>query len=481
MSKKRLDLWLPSFFLEAAPRARGRQRRRRELTHILFLVCDHFEPRHGIGREEQAVERLQAWHEGYAALQARCRARFGTAPLHTWFYPPHHGIGYLSQLSDMVFDGLGEVELHYHHDGDTPETLRRALSGTVSDYHRWGHLLQAGEQPRSAFGFIHGDWALNNARGGKFCGVNDEVSLLQDLGCWGDFTMPSGEICQTRKVNSIYYGLGDPDRPKAHDWGVDAEVGHVDPPGLFMMQGPLAINWWAPGYPRVENASLTSENWGRPDRIRQWLDCNVHVHGKPDWQFVKLHAHGAIERDFDALFGDKAFETHRILNEEFNDGERYRLHYVTAREAYNIAKAAEHGKTGDPSEWRNYVVGRQPHAFYALDAPHDLLRCEDQHLHIERIGEGHSVRLRSRVGPLRAVCADLESVEVNDQLGTARLELRADAGEVLLELGPGCELGPLEGGTLSALTPNDSGATARLLVGRKCLVRYRRAGNSDGH
>jgi hypothetical protein len=61
------------------------------------------------------------------------------------------------------------------------------------------------------------------------------------------------------------------------------------------MQGPLSINWRAPKYPRIENASLTSENWGRRDRIRAWLDCQVHVQGRPEWLFIKLHTHGAVE------------------------------------------------------------------------------------------------------------------------------------------------------------------------------------------
>src|SRR5262249_43895940 len=153
---------------------------------------------------------------------------------------------------------------------------------------------------------------------------------------------------QTRKINSIYYASSNPNHPKGHDWGQDARVGVVDPPGMFLMQGPLGINWRAAGHPRIENASLTTTNWGSPDRVAKWLDCQIQVQGKPDWLFVKLHTHGALECDWDALFGDKAFAMLRTLAEGYNDGRRYKLHYVTARQAYNIAKAAEHGKGGSP-------------------------------------------------------------------------------------------------------------------------------------
>jgi hypothetical protein len=37
------------------------------------------------------------------------------------------------------------------------------------------------------------------------------------------------------------------------------------------------------------------------------------------------------------------------------------LHYVTAREVYNIIKAAEAGKGGDPNAWRDYILPPPPH------------------------------------------------------------------------------------------------------------------------
>ena len=39
----------------------------------------------------------------------------------------------LAPLAAMAHDGLGEVELHYHHDGDTAATLERDLRATLAD------------------------------------------------------------------------------------------------------------------------------------------------------------------------------------------------------------------------------------------------------------------------------------------------------------------------------------------------------------
>src|SRR5437764_446696 len=77
---------------------------------------------------------------------------------------------------------------------------------------------------RPAFGFIHGNWALDNCRVEgvrNFCGVNDELTVLAEEGCYADFTFPAlFHLAQPRQSNSIYYAEDDPQRPKSHDRGV---------------------------------------------------------------------------------------------------------------------------------------------------------------------------------------------------------------------------------------------------------------------
>ena len=476
---RRFDLWLPGYALGSLARLRARLKRRRRKTHVLFLVCDHFEPRHGAVAAEQPQARVRHWQQAYAAFQGRCREAFGTTPVHTFFYPPHHGYEHLPRLAQMAFEGLGEIELHYHHQGDTDESLRREMSAAIQEYQRWGLLLESGEPPRTAFGFVHGDWALNNSCGGEYCGVNDEVSILRDLGCWGDFTMPSGNECQTRKINSIYYGVGDAARPKAHDSGPDARVGGGTPPGLFMMQGPLAINWHAPDHPRPENASLTSRNWGRPDRLPVWLDCNVHVKGRPDWLFIKLHTHGAIERDFDALFGDKAFAMHRALHEQFNDGKRFQLHYVTARQAYNVAKAAEDGKSGDPSEWLDHYIQPPATRYYALAARHQVVACTSSHLALRDIEAGEPVQLQCRVGAVTMIGGRLRVVDLDVAAGLLRLETHGETNTVEVAFASPAPRVELSGAALVTQTPTGQGVVLLISLARSCAISWRIAAAAD--
>src|SRR5439155_17729038 len=116
-----------------------------------------------------------------------------------------------------------------HHQDDTAETLRQKLRGAIAQWQEVGALGRWPATERPAFGFIHGNWALDNCRienGRNFCGVNDELTVLAEEGCYADFTFPAlFHMAQPRQVNSIYYAQDDPRRPKSHDRGGPVRVG----------------------------------------------------------------------------------------------------------------------------------------------------------------------------------------------------------------------------------------------------------------
>lgn len=58
----------------------------------------------------------------------------------------------------------------------------------------------------------------------------------------------------------------------------------------------------------------------------------------------------------DTLLGAPVDAMHDYLERTYNDGKRHVLHYVTARECYNIIKAAEAGEQGDPGQYRDYLL-----------------------------------------------------------------------------------------------------------------------------
>jgi hypothetical protein len=363
----------------------------------------------------------------------------------------------------MAFDGLGEIELHYHHDNDTSETLRASLRDVIAAYQRRGVLLATGHPARTAFAFIHGDWALDNSCYGRYCGVNDELTILQELGCWGDFTMPSSNECQTRKINSIYYALDDPLRAKSHDRGINARVGNANPMGLFLMQGPLAITLFAPRFPHMENAALTSRNWGQPHRMRTWINCGIHVRGRPEWVFVKLHAHGGPEKDHDALFGEKAFRMHKLMNDRYNDGKKYRLHYVTAREAYNICKAAEQGYSGDPDQYRNFAIPSYATSRYVLNRDHEVKECSADMLRVTNIAIANE-RAKLRIpGPVISLEGQLREVTITNAGRRVECGLHGSQQEIFVTLSDGVRIRELVGGTIESEQSAGTGQTVMVV------------------
>jgi hypothetical protein len=46
------------------------------------------------------------------------------------------------------------------------------------------------------------------------------------------------------------------------------------------------------------------------------------------------------------------------MERRYNDGARYVLHYITAREAYNLVRAAAANQSGDPRQYYDYVIPR---------------------------------------------------------------------------------------------------------------------------
>jgi mRNA-degrading endonuclease YafQ of YafQ-DinJ toxin-antitoxin module len=45
-----------------------------------------------------------------------------------------------------------------------------------------------------------------------------------------------------------------------------------------------------------------------------------------------------------------------LLENDFNDGKAYQLHYMTAREMYNVVKALEEGGRGSPARYRDHAL-----------------------------------------------------------------------------------------------------------------------------
>ena len=326
-------------------------------VHLFFFFTDHFEPGEDYARTER-------WVTEYPKLAARHRDSNGRPPQHTWFYPAEQPFERnMIALQKLVAGGYGEVELHLHHGNDTQESARARFVRSVAWLQQFGFLKSRDGQTH--FAFVHGNWGLDNSNGPEFCGANRELEILRDLGCFADFTFPSIQWpSQPPSVNLIYEATDD-DRPKSYATGVPLQAG-VKPVGdLMIFQGPLLLvpSLHAPLFVGIDDSNIHPAAPAGPNRVDQWVRSRIHVKGRPDWQFIKVHGHGAeSEGDATESLGPRFDAVFSHFESQYNDGVRYILHYITAREAYNLVRAAADSKTGDPRQYYDYVIPR-----YAAD------------------------------------------------------------------------------------------------------------------
>jgi hypothetical protein len=345
--RKNLDL------IARARLARKPSPRVEGVRHVFFFIVDHFEPFWKNRDRELARERVRRWHQRYPEIAARFHDRGGRPPRHAFFYPEEEYAlepGCVELLAEVQRAGFGEVEVHLHHDRDTSGALRArllAFKRALRERHGLLHDDPAGREP--VYAFIHGNWVLGNSDPrGRDCGVDDELRVLAETGCYADFTLPSApHPSQPPVINRIYYAAGELGAPRAHFRGVDARVGVRAPGGPLIVTGPLGLNWRQRrrGFlPAIENGDLTGLNPPAPDRVDAWVRAGIAVAGFPRWVFVKAYTHGAQEANAHRLLGDGPGSLASLFADllaRYNDGERYVLHFSTPWEVFRAVRALE--------------------------------------------------------------------------------------------------------------------------------------------
>ena len=292
-----LHLWLPGY---ATARLRQvAQAPSSSIERVWVTIADHFEPWWRCPDERTALERVERWAKAWPRIARRHADATGQLPCHTFFYPAeqYHPAA-LDALAELAGLGIADVEVHLHHHADS-EAAFLDLVGTFIERLHVRHGLLRRDSTGLRFGFIHGDWALDNSLpGGMFCGLNNELSLLRKLGCYADFTLPSAPSRgQTRIVNTIYWANDDPKRPKSHDTGLPLAANRPVDGDLLMVPGPLTVNlreWRRPLVPRIEVGELAGHCLPTRHRVTLWKRVAPRLEKD---LFIKLFAHGAPEKN----------------------------------------------------------------------------------------------------------------------------------------------------------------------------------------
>jgi hypothetical protein len=285
------------------------------LERIWVTIADHYEPMWKHADLCTAQSRVKLWRSAWPAIAKQCEPDSnGHTPRYTFFFPEEEYYPTLVEpLAEMVREGIADVEVHIHHDGEGRQNFIDRICSfcRVLDSE---HGLLRERNGKLTFGFIHGNWALDNSRpDGRLCGLNDEIQILRGLGCYADFTMPSGDSpTQARLVNTIYYCNDDPDRPKSYDDGVPVTPGGGEG-DLLMITGPIGMRWKDRWFPRLETGELCQGNVATPYRVRRWVDLAPRIGSDT---FIKLYTHGAQERNSSVLLRDGLESAFNLLVRE---------------------------------------------------------------------------------------------------------------------------------------------------------------------
>ena len=294
LRKKNLHQWLPDYARHLVRRARTPQPD--GPRHILFALCDHYEPLWGGAPDDVGHARVDAWAERYPTL-GEFRDSDGRPPRHGWFFP---GRGVSAALPRPARDA-GEEEVSARSSFTSTTTATRRIRSHRASRSTWRRSPSTATSratgTRFQWAFIHGNWSLANGRpDGKWCGVDDELPMLHELGCYVDLTFPSApDPCQPDKVNQIYWPTGDLTQRRSYEHGERARVGASYDDRLLMITGPLALARKGLGV-RLENGALTGNDPPTAARVATWIEQGIHIEGRPEWVFVKVHTHGAIEK-----------------------------------------------------------------------------------------------------------------------------------------------------------------------------------------
>jgi hypothetical protein len=338
-STRYAHIWLPGYL-----RDRWLRRKRPPIQRVWVLFADHYEPQWARADRDRALARVRTWSRRWPEIADQYRDSAGRSAQYTFFYPQEeYRPELLDPLAEMTRASIGDVEVHIHHDGEGEQDFVDRIGSFIDTLHHRHGLLRK-QNGRLTFGFIHGNWALDNSGyDGRWCGLNNELLLLNQLGCYADFTFPAdSHPSQPRLVNTIYWATDDPEKPKSYDTGIPVLPGDASSGDLLMVPGPLAINWHGGRLlPRIEIGELADHNPVTSQRVKVWLEAAPSIGNDV---FLKLFAHGAKEHNADALLGrDLPFALAEL--DQLSREKGFQLCFVTAWEMRKAIEAVRCGES----------------------------------------------------------------------------------------------------------------------------------------
>ncbi len=258
----------------------------------------------------------------------------------------------LHVLTEYCRRGLGEVEYLIPRDYSSEASMREKLEQGLRRFNSHGWMKTVNSEIRFAVVRERSDSERGEAD------LRRQVSVLSDLGCYADMGFPGVRSSRPpSRVNTMFMVSSADSEP--YNESDELRAGRLGKGGLLVIEGPFLIDWtdWRLTLrPYVEDGHLNPEALPDPGRVDSWIRANVHVIGQPNWIFVKLTIDGLSDAASAQSLQHSLDQSLMYLEEVYNDDELYRLHYVTAREMYNMAMAAQAFKSGNAGLFRDYLI-----------------------------------------------------------------------------------------------------------------------------
>jgi hypothetical protein len=230
----------------------SRRSRKEKQQHLVFIIANHFEPaweEHGAVELKTQIEKVKKWREKAKVISASLKDANGKSFRHTYFYPiEQYHAELLDILAEMQSNDLGDVEIHLHHGVDKPDNAHnlKSLLTEMRDKFAEKHKLLARMETLThpVYAFVHGNSALANSAGGNYCGVDSEMQILAETGCYVDMTLPTApDITQVPMFNAIYECDNSFDEAVPHRSGANLKTQQEQVRLPFIFTGPLVFNW----------------------------------------------------------------------------------------------------------------------------------------------------------------------------------------------------------------------------------------------
>jgi hypothetical protein len=337
------EIWL-------APYVSGRARHfltYRKPKRVWIAITDHYEPLGNSSSLQQAISCVKRWQDRWPCIADEAPGDAAARkPRYSFFYPQEeYRRELLNGLSEIAQQAIGDVEIHIHHDNETAE----AFIGKMTQFSSrlfYDHGLLRKRDGQITFGFIHGNWALDNSRpDGRWCGLRGEIALLRDLGCYADFTMPSlPSPTQGRVLNKIYWCTSDGRQPKSFDHGTEVGVDCGVQGDLMMITGPIGLRYRERFIPRMETGEVAAYDPPTRYRVKRWFDLAPRV---GDDLFIRLYTHGAQEQNCEMLLAGGLRDLYQWCAEEA-ETRQTELYWASAWEMFLAIEALTQGREPVP-------------------------------------------------------------------------------------------------------------------------------------